>query len=304
MQPGQTLSDPSMFERLFKDPARTGSADFALATGGYFAAMGIPVLRGRTFEPRDTADAPHVAVVSETLARRRFADRDPVGQAIEFGNMDGDVRVFTIVGVVGDVRESRLDNPPEPILYGNLFQRQKGSTVTITLRAPGNPLALAESARRAVREIDPRLPVTIRTMDEVISGSVASRRVGILLLSVFGLSALALACTGLAGITAYSIAQRQREMGIRAALGARPARLLSLLLSEQARLVAAGVAGGTLLAVALGGVARAMLFGVAAADPVSLASAALVLAASAAIAIVVPSLRLLRLPAAEALRTE
>jgi putative ABC transport system permease protein len=304
MQPGQTLSDPSTFERLFKDPARTGSADFALATGGYFAAMGIPLLRGRTFEPRDTADAPHVAVVSETLARRRFADRDPLGQTIEFGNMDGDLRVFTIVGVVGDVHESRLENPPEPILYGNLFQRQKASTVTIALRAAGDPLALAESARRAVAEIDPRLPLTIRTMDEVIAESVASRRVGILLLSVFGLAALALACTGLAGITAYSIAQRQREMGIRAALGARPAGLLALLLSEQSRIVAAGVAAGTLLAIALGGVARVMLFGVAATDPLSLASAAAVLAASATIAILIPSLRLLRLPAAEALRTE
>jgi predicted permease len=304
MQPGQVLSNPSEFERLFKDPARTGSADFALATGGYFAAMGIPLLRGRTFEERDTADAPHVAVISETLSRRRFADRDPIGQTIEFGNMDGDLRVFTIVGVVGDVRESRLDNPPEPIFYGNLAQRQKGSTVTVTMRVAGEPLAIAESARRAVRAIDPQIPVTIRTMNEVIAASVASRRVGILLLSVFSLAALTLACTGLAGITAYSIAQRQREMGIRAALGARPVGLLALLLSEQSRLVAAGVVAGTVVAVALGSLARAILFGVAAADPLSLASAAVLLAASATIAILIPSLRLLRLPAAEALRTE
>jgi ABC-type antimicrobial peptide transport system permease subunit len=245
-----------------------------------------------------------VAVVSETLARRRFSGRDPVGQTIEFGNMDGDVRVFTVVGVVGDVHESRLETPPEPILYGNLAQRQKGSTVTFTARVAGDPLAIAESARRAAREVDPGIPVTIRTMDEVIAASVASRRVGILLLSVFSLAALALACTGLAGITAYSIAQRQREMGIRAALGARPAGLLALLLTEQSRLVAAGVAAGTVIAVAMGGVARAMLFGVAAADPLSLVSAAVMLAASAAIAILIPSLRLLRLPAAEALRTE
>lgn len=304
MQPGQRLSDPSEFERLFKDPARTGSADFALATGGYFGAMGIPLLRGRLFEARDGAEAPHVAVVSETLARRRFADREPIGQEIEFGNMDGDLRVFTIVGVVGDVRESRLEDPPEPILYGNLAQRQKGSTVTVTMRVAGEPLAVAESARRAAREIDPGIPVTLRTMNEVIAASVAPRRTGILLLSVFSLAALALACTGLAGITAYSIAQRQREMGIRSALGAHPAGLLVLLLSEQSRLVAAGVAAGTLLAVALGSVARAMLFGVVAADPLSLGSAAAILAASATVAILIPSLRLLRLPAAEALRSE
>jgi len=304
MQPGQTLSDPSAFERLFKDPARTGSADFALATGGYFAAMGIPLLRGRVFDSRDAADAPHVAVISETLARRRFSDRDPIGQTIEYGNMDGDLRVMTIVGVVGDVRESRLETPPEPIFYGNLAQRQKGSTVTVTMRVAGNPLGIAEGARRAAREVDPEVPVTIRTMNEVIASSLASRRVGILLLSVFTLAALALACTGLAGITAYAIAQRQREMGIRAALGARPARLLALLLSEQSRLVAAGVAAGIAIAVALGGLARAVLYGVAAADPLSLGSAALVLAAASTVAILIPSLRLLRLPAAEALRQE
>ncbi|HET7453756.1 MAG TPA: FtsX-like permease family protein, partial [Thermoanaerobaculia bacterium] len=131
-----------------------------------------------------------------------------------------------------------------------------------------------------------------------------SRRLALLLLSLFSAAALLLACTGLAGITAYAIAQRNREMGIRAALGARPAALLALLFSEQSRLVAAGIAAGTAIAVALGGVARATLFGVASADPVSLASSAVLLAACAAVAILVPALRLMRLPAAEALRQE
>ena len=304
MQPGQKISAPSEFERLFQDPSRTGSADFALATGGYFPTMGIPLLRGRLFDTRDATDAPHVAVISQTLAKARFADRDPIGQQIEFGNMDGDLRVFTVVGVVGDVRSRRLEDPPPPMFYGSLGQRQKGSTVTVTMRVDGDPLALAGSVRRIAREVDPGVPATIRTMNEVIAESVAPRRVGILLLSVFTLAALALACTGLAGITAYSIAQRQREMGIRAALGAGPAGLLALLVSEQARLVAAGVVAGTVIAVAFGGAARAMLFGVVAADPLSLASSAALLAACATIAVLVPSMRLLRLPAAEALRTE
>ncbi len=304
MSPGQALPAPADFERLFKDPARTGSADYALATGGYFPSMGIPLLRGRLFDGRDVADAPHAAVISETLAKTRFAERDPIGQVVEFGNMDGDVRVMTIVGVVGDVRESRIDAPPESIIYGDLAQRQKGSTVTVTMRVAGDPLAIAESARRAAREVDPQVPATIRTMDDVIAAAVAPRRVGILLLSVFSIAALALACTGLAGITAYSIAQRQREMGIRAALGARPAGLLALLLSEQSRLVGAGVAAGMAIAVFLGALARALLFGVTAADPLSLASAAAVLAAAATVAVLIPSLRLLRLPAAEALRQE
>jgi len=304
MTPGEPMPDLAAFERLFRDPTRTGTADYALATGGYFPSMGIPLLRGRLFDGRDGAGAPHAAVISETLARTRFADREPIGQVVEFGNMDGDLRVMTIVGVVGDVRESRIDAPPESIIYGNLAQRQKGSTVTVTMRVAGNPLGIAESARLAAREVDPRVPVTIRTMNDVIAAAVAPRRVGILLLSVFSIAALALACTGLAGITAYSIAQRQREMGIRAALGARPVGLLALLLSEQSRLVGAGVVVGLAAAVLLGDLARALLFGVAAADPVSLDSAAVVLAVAAAVAVLIPSLRLLRLPAAEALRQE
>jgi ABC-type antimicrobial peptide transport system permease subunit len=190
------------------------------------------------------------------------------------------------------------------MIYANLAQRQKGSVVSAILRTSADPLLVAAAARRAARELDPTIPVTIRTMDEVIGASVASRRLGLLLLSLFSGAALLLACTGLAGITAYSIAQRQREMGIRAALGARPASLLALLLSEQSRLVALGIAAGTAVAVLLGGLARAMLFGVEAADPLSLASSAALLALCAAVAIVVPSLRLLRLPAAEALRQE
>ena len=304
LQPGQAITDPSDFERLFRDAGRTGSADFALATAGYFPSMGIPLLRGRLFDARDGADAPHVAVISQSLAKARFADRDPIGQAIEFGNMDGDLRPLTIVGVVGDVHESRIENPPEPILYANLAQRQKGPTVTVTIRAAGNPLALAAAARRVARDVDPSVPATIRTMDEVIAEAVAPRRVGLLLLVVFSVAALALACTGLAGITAYSIAQRQREMGIRTALGARPSGLLGLLLSEQSRLVAAGVAAGAVIAAAFGGTARAVLFGVEAWDPLSLAASAAVLAGCATIAVLIPSLRLLRLPAAAALRME
>jgi len=304
LSPGETVSSVEDFERLSRDPARTGTADYSAATAGYFGTMGIPLLRGRLFDARDSAGAPHVAVISETLARRRFADRDPIGQTIEFGNMDGDPTPMTIVGVVGDVRPQRLEDPPEAIIYANLGQRQKGSVVTAVLHSTGDPLLLADAARRAVRDLDPTVPVTIRTMNEVIGASVASRRLALLLLSLFSAAALVLACTGLAGITAYAIAQRNREMGIRAALGARPAALLGLLFSEQSRLVAAGIAAGMAIAVVLGALARALLFGITAADPLSLASSAAVLAAAAFVAIVIPSLRLLRLPAAEALRQD
>ena len=304
LKPGETLPSMEEFGRRFRDPAITGSADYALATADYFPAMRIPLRRGRLFDSRDVSGAPHVAVISETLARRRFADRDPIGQPIEFGNMDGDLTPMTIVGVVGDVRPERLENAPEPIIYGSLAQRRKNSIVTAVLRTSGDPLRFADAARRAAREFDPSVPVAIRTMDDVISSSVASRRLGLLLLSLFSSAALVLACTGLAGITAYGIAQRQREMGIRTALGARPAALLGLLVGEQSRLVAAGVAAGLAAAVALARIARAILFGVAAADPASLAASGVLLVGAASIAILIPSLRLLRFPAAEALRSE
>ena len=304
MSPGQQIADPSAFETLFRDPSRTGDADYALATGDYFRAMGIPLVRGRGFDARDTPEAAPVAVISETLARRSWPGEDPIGRRVEFGNMDGDLRPMTVVGVVADVRPRRLEDPPEPIIYGSLMQRYKEPGVTLALRTSGNPAAVAPLARRLAREIDPRIPVTTRTMEEVIASSVASRRLGILLLSFFSAAAFALACTGLAGITAYATAQRRREMGIRAALGARPAALLRLLVLDQAKVVAIGLAAGIGAALVLGGFARGLLFGVAASDPAAIATTSALLAAGAFVAVTIPALRILGLHAAEVLRSE
>jgi predicted permease len=304
MRPGEGLPDPRSFERLFKDPARTGSANYCLATGGYFLSMKIPLLRGRLFTESDGPDAPHAAVVNEALARERWPGGDAIGQQIEFGNMDGDLRVMTVVGIVGDVRAERLEDSPARIIYGNLRQRQKNSDRTVTLRTTGAPAAVAATVRQAAHELDPQTPLTIRSMQDVVDSSVAARRLGILLLSLFGGAALALACTGLAGITAYAISQRRREMGIRTALGARPAALLKLLVSEQSRVIAAGLAIGLAGSVLFGRVARAMLFGIEPADPAALLAASALLTAGAFLAVLVPGMRVLKLEAAEVLRSE
>ncbi len=117
---------------LFQQKERIGIADFCAATDGYFQALGIPLIRGRLFDERDGADSPHVAVISESLARDRWPDQDPIGHTIEFGNMDGDLRLLTIVGIVGDTHEYGLDVPPRPTVYVNLFQRPR-ATITLTM---------------------------------------------------------------------------------------------------------------------------------------------------------------------------
>ena len=120
------------FGALFQQKERIGIADFCVATDGYFQVLGIPLIRGRIFDERDGANSPHVAVISESLARDRWPNQDPIGHTIEFGNMDGDLRLLTIVGIVGDTREYGLDAPPRPTVYVNLFQRPRAA-ITLTM---------------------------------------------------------------------------------------------------------------------------------------------------------------------------
>src|SRR5271154_2552888 len=122
--PPEKLEDLAhLFDGLFQQKEKLGSADFGVVTDGYFQVLGIPLVRGRLFDERDGADSPHAAVISESLARARWSGQDPIGHTIEFGNIDGDVRLLTIVGIVGDVHEYGLDVPPRPTVYVNLFQR-------------------------------------------------------------------------------------------------------------------------------------------------------------------------------------
>src|SRR6202521_914454 len=157
--------------------ARTGHADYCPASEGYFRALGILLLRGRLFDDRDSMDAPHVVVISQSLAREKWPDQDPIGQAIEFGNMDGDLRPLTIVGVVGDVREDSLEKPPGPTIYVNYRQRPQATYhFTILMRTGGDPSTVISSARTIVREIDPTVPPTFSTFTQVLASSLKSRR--------------------------------------------------------------------------------------------------------------------------------
>jgi predicted permease len=300
------VSDPRELAALFKDPERTGGAIFRVASEGYFAALGIPLAAGRLFEPQDGPDAPHVAVVSESFAKQRFfAQGGAIGRRIQFGNMDGDPRVFTIVGVVGDVREAALDRAPRPILYASHRQRPRvAARASFVVHAEGETAALVAAARRVLRELDPEIPPRFRTVAEVRAASVSDRRLTLALVAAFAGSALALAALGIYGVASYAVARRTREVGIRMAIGAQPGQVLRMVLAESGRPVLLGAAAGLALALGLGRFLATLLFEVRPADPATIFAVALLLGATALLAGLVPARRATRVDPAVALRTD
>lgn len=300
------VRDMDDFGRLSKDPARTGYAAYHRATDGYFEAMRIPLVRGRLFGPGDGDGARPVAVISASLARARFAGREPLGQLIQFGNMDGDTRPLTVVGVVGDVRENGLAAEPQPTVYALARQRPPASALVAVLAGGQgfDPAVAMVAARRTVRDVDPGLPVRTHRLEEVFAGAVAGRRYALVLAGAFGAAALALAAAGLYGVVAYVAAQRRRELGVRVALGARAADVRRLVLGRGLAPAALGLAGGLVAALAAGRVLAAQLYGVGAADPVTYAAVALALGTVAVLAAWGPARRAARADPAAVLRTE
>jgi putative ABC transport system permease protein len=284
---------------------RTGFAGYRVASEGYFRAMGIPLVRGRLFDAGDGPDAPHVALISESLVQTRWPDRDPLGRFIQFGNMDGDIRAFRIVGVVGDVREHGPEALPAPLLYGDYRQRMAAaSRFSIVVVTDSRTADLAPTVQRIVRELDPQLPVQIRTLEDAFSNTFAGRRFSLLLSGVFGATALMLATLGIYGVMSYLVAQRTREIGIRMALGAAGRDVLGTIIGQGARLSLIGTAIGLAGALALTRVVERLLFGIEATDPVAFAGVVILIAASTALASYIPARRAMRVPPLISLRAE
>jgi putative ABC transport system permease protein len=295
--------DMKDFERVMKDQTRTGSAEFRVASPGYFKAMGVPLLRGRLFEERDDATAPHVAVISAQLARTRWPNDDPIGKAIQFGNMDGDLHPFTIVGIVGDVREASLAADPRPTFYASYRQRPAQAWhFNFVLSTSGDPATVTNTARRIVRDVRPDLPPRIRTIESIVSGSVADRRFVLSLVAAFGVAALVLAALGVYSVISYLVMQRAREISIRVALGARSEDIVRLVVSQGVALAAVGIVLGGLIAFAATRLISKMLYGVSATDPAAFVGEALVLSSAALVASWVPARRAARVQAMETLR--
>jgi len=291
------------FAPLLQQKERLGNADFCVATDGYFQVLGIPLIRGRIFDERDGANSPHVAVISESLARDRWPNQDPTGHTIEFGNMDGDLRLLTIVGIVGDIHEYGLDVPPRPTVYVNLFQRPRPA-ITVTMLSAADTGLVTSAARGILQDLNPEIPARFRTFSQVYSASLGSRRFNVILTGFFGIVALLLATAGVFGVMAYSVSRRTREIGVRVALGAGSSDVLRMILSQGLRTIFVGVAIGIAGSLALTRTVESLLFGVTATDPLTFGGVTLLLVGAALLACWIPARRAMRVDPMVALRYE
>jgi predicted permease len=283
--------------------AEQPEVQFRRAMHNYFGTMAIPIRRGRDFDRNDTPTAPSVAVINETMARKLFANQDPIGQHIRTGpNPSGPWT--TIVGVIGDVRHGGLEETPQPEMY---ISYQQGPPVSpfIVLRTTGDPAAMAETVRAEARRIDKNLPIyDVRTMSALRSESVSTRRFILLIVGAFGLLALGLAAIGVYGVMSLIVSERTREVGVRLALGAQPSELLTMIVGQAAKLAAIGVAIGVIAALPLAPFLDSQLYGVQSLDPMTFIAVPVVLLAIAALAAVVPARKAMRIDPLAALRID
>jgi putative ABC transport system permease protein len=275
--------------------------DVRVVTHNYFQAMGVPLLRGRAFDTRDMGTGVRRVIVNQTLARKHFPGEDPVGKSIIVSwNDEG---ADEIVGVVGDVRQD-LDTPPREMIYWPPG-RFTYPFMTIAIRTAADPRGVGPAAVAALRDIDPNVaPADIETMEEIVSDSVAQRRLTMLLLSIFAGLALVLAAVGIYGVIGYSVSQRTQEIGIRMALGAPRASVMRMVVGQAMTLACIGLAAGAVAASLLTRLMEKLLFGVTPYDPLTFAAVSALLALVAAIAASVPGLRATRVDPVIALRAE
>jgi len=257
--------------------------------------------RGVIFDERDGPDFPHVAVISASLASERWPGQDPIGRTIEFGNMDGDIRLLTIVGVVGDVHENGVDTPPNPTVYVNLFQRPHPA-MTITMPSDADTQQVTLASRDILHELNPEVPPRFRTFPQIYSESLGSRRFNLILIGFFSSIALLLATAGIFGVMAYSVSRRTREIGVRVALGARSRDVLAMVVGQGLRAVLIGILIGVLGSLALTRFVQSLLFGVSATDPLTLGSMILLLTSAALFACYIPARRATKVEPMVALR--
>jgi putative ABC transport system permease protein len=298
---------PALVKQLdaLRGSGKTGDADFRVSSAGYFSAMGIPLVRGRLFLDSDGPDGPHVCVISQTMARRFWPNEDPIGRQLQFGNMDGDVRLLHVVGVVGDVRDEGLDADPRPIVYANYFQRPAAAAqFSIVAHARGDAAALTDAMRREARALNPEMPTKFQTVREIVSASLDNRRFSMVMLGVFAGAALLLAMVGLYGVMAYITSQRTHEIGIRMALGAQRADMLRMIFRQSFALVLAGVTFGIIASAGLTRLLTTMLYGVRATDIITYVGVVGLLILAAAVASYIPARRAMKVDPMVALRYE
>ncbi|MBI2149276.1 MAG: ABC transporter permease [Acidobacteria bacterium] len=276
------------------------TASYRAVTGGFFAAMRIPLLRGRDFNDRDTTDAPLVTIINETMARQFFPNGDPIGKRVILDWVP-DERPREIIAVVGDTATAPLQRRQPATLYVPHVQQTSRFTgpswwlrsgMYFALRTPGNPMNLVPAVKRAVAEVDPNTPVAeVRTVEQSLDNQVRNLRLYMLLLGIFGAVAAVLAATGIYGVMAYSIVDRTREIGIRRALGGQTQDVLMMVFRQAAWLIGIGLVLGLAGSFALTRLIQSQLFGVTPADPVTYAASSLLLLLIAVVACLIPARR-------------
>ena len=297
---GSTNGNYSVAGRPPLDDDHQLYAEKRVASASYFAALGIPLLRGRPFSDADRAAE---VVINEALARKTFPGEDPVGKQIAQGS-EATRDLSTIVGVAADVKQHRLNREADPEIYYPRWQWDLAE-MDLVVRAEGDPLALLPAVKARIAQLDPSQPVTmVRTLEQVLERSAGPQRLVAQLLSAFAAAALLLSALGIYGVVSYGVSRRQREIGVRMALGARAGHVVRMVLGEGLRLSILGVAAGAPLALALSRLLSSFLYGISPRDPVTYALAAVGLALVAALACWLPARRATLVDPAVALRAE
>ena len=281
---------------------KSPGADCRFITPDYLKALGIPLVKGRSFSESDGPQSPHVLLINETMARRYFPNEDPIGKRLTLGinNFSGQ-----IVGVVGDVKHVSLDAETNEEVYAAYSQAPYWTDMTLVMRTSGDPMSLAGAVRNEVASADKQVPIArVRTMETIASESLGQPRFRTLLMGLFGITALLLASVGIYGVMSYAVTQRTHEIGIRMALGAQVRDVRRLVIRNGMTLALAGVAIGLLGAFALTRLMTSLLFGVAATDAVTFGMVSGGLVLVALLACYIPARRATKVDPLVALRYE
>ena len=307
---GSTIGDFGLRVDGYVPPPGTGAkGDWQIATDGYLEAMGERIVRGRGIAASDTSESQLVALINEEMARRYWDGRDPVGGRFTIGNR-ADRPWVTVIGIVGAVRHNGITDVVKEKFYVPHAQWHKSvgnpiRSMTLVVRANGNPSALTSPVREVIREMDPNLPVAdIRSMDEVVGSALSTPTFMSVLLSIFAALALSLSAIGIYGVLSYVVSRRTREIGIRVAIGAGRGRVLRMVLGSGVSLALAGIAAGLALAFGVTRLLRGLLHGVTPADPATFVVVTVALAGVAALASAVPAWRASRVDPVIALKSE
>jgi putative ABC transport system permease protein len=302
------------FTRPDRPPARpedTPSTNYRIVTPEYFQTMGIALLEGRNFAESDDAEHPPVAIVSTNLAKAHFPDRSPIGQRILVDDTDGDPRPVEIVGIVGPVKQTNLETPAKADVYLPLRQMPKDGVPWLrnsaywVVKTSAGRVGLERLLRDTIQNVDPNVAVgPVRPMSEAVAAALAARRFSLLLIGAFAAAALFLAAAGLYAVIAYGIQQRNREIGVRLALGATRATILGMIFKEGALLLASGIAMGFIIALALARLVASQMYGVNERDPFSFAAVGLILSVVSFLACAIAARRAVNIDPNVSLRCE